>query len=146
EGMVSSYPVQFDVDFPARPLDRLTTAFRIFVAIPILVLLGFLTRDTLQGDHDMTFTFASGASLLFVPLLLMILFRQKYPRWWFDWNLEVLRFTNRIGAYLALLDDAYPSTDEQQSVSLYFPYPDAKENPNRCLPLVKRLLAIQTYI
>jgi len=91
--MTTSYPIQFDVDLPTRPLDRLTTAFRIVVAIPILVLLGFLTQNTLegQGNHDMTFTFASGASLLFIPLLLMILFRQKYPRWWFDWNLNVLR-------------------------------------------------------
>ncbi|TMC31225.1 MAG: DUF4389 domain-containing protein [Chloroflexi bacterium] len=143
--MVSSYPVQFDVDFPARPLDRLTTAFRIFVAIPILVLLGFLTRDTLQGDHDMTFTFASGASLLFVPLLLMILFRQKYPRWWFDWNLNLFRFSNRVTAYLALLDDRYPSTDEEQAVHLNLAYPDARQL-NRWLPLVKWFLAIPHYV
>jgi len=140
--MVSSYPVQFDVDFPARPLDRLTTAFRIFVAIPIL---GFLTRDTLQGDHDMTFTFASGASLLFVPLLLMILFRQKYPRWWFDWNLNLFRFSNRVTAYLALLDDRYPSTDEEQAVHLNLAYPDARQL-NRWLPLVKWFLAIPHYV
>jgi hypothetical protein len=145
--MVTSYPVQFDVDFPTRRLDRLTTAFRIFIAIPILVLLGFVTRNTLegQGNHDMTFTFASGASLLFFPLLLMILFRQKYPRWWFDWNLNVLRFSNRVTAYLALLDDRYPSTDEQQSVHLDFAYPDARQL-NRWLPLVKWFLAIPHYV
>jgi hypothetical protein len=143
--MVTSYPVQFDVDFPTRPLDRLTTAFRIFIAIPILVLLGFLTRDTVQGDHQMTFTFASGASLLFVPLLLMLLFRQKYPRWWFDWNINVLRFSNRVTAYLALLDDRYPSTDEEQSVHLSFAYPDARQL-NRWLPLVKWFLAIPHYV
>lgn len=143
--MVTSYPVQFDVDFPTRPLDRLTTAFRIFIAIPILVLLGFLTRDTVQGDHQMTFTFASGASLLFLPLLLMLLFRQKYPRWWFDWNINVLRFSNRVTAYLALLDDRYPSTDEEQSVHLSFAYPDARQL-NRWLPLVKWFLAIPHYV
>ena len=143
--MVTSYPVQFDVDFPTRPLDRLTTAFRIFIAIPILVLLGFLTRDTVPGDHQMTFTFASGASLLFLPLLLMLLFRQKYPRWWFDWNINVLRFSNRVTAYLALLDDRYPSTDEEQSVHLSFAYPDARQL-NRWLPLVKWFLAIPHYV
>ena len=143
--MVTSYPVQFDVDFPTRPLDRLTTAFRIFIAIPILVLLGFLTRDAVQGDHHMTFTFASGASLLFLPLLLMLLFRQKYPRWWFDWNINLLRFSNRVTAYLALLDDRYPSTDEEQAVHLDFAYPDARQL-NRWLPLVKWFLAIPHYV
>jgi hypothetical protein len=76
----------------------------------------------------------------------MILFRQKYPRWWFDWNRELLRFSNRIGVYLALMDDRYPSTDEQQGVALDFSYPDAKQGLNRWLPLVKWLLAIPHYI
>ena len=141
-----SYPVQFDVVYPDRDLNRLTTFFRIIVAIPILIVAGGISGGYGDwGGHGAGFA-ASGGGVLFVPLLLMILFRQKYPRWWYDWNLEVLRFTNRIGAYLALMDDAYPSTDEQQSVSLYFPYPDAKENLNRWLPLVKWLLAIPHYI
>jgi len=93
----------------------------------------------------MRFTLASGASLLFFPLLLMILFRRKYPHWWFDWNLNVLRFSNRVTAYLALLDDRYPSTDEEQSVHLDFAYPDAHQL-NRWLPLVKWLLAIPHYV
>ena len=143
--MVSSYPVQFDVDFPARSLDRLTTAFRVIVAIPILILLGALTHDPVQGDHHTTFSLASGAGLLFLPLLLMLLFRQKYPRWWFDWNINVLRFSNRVTAYLALLDDHYPSTDEQQSVHLDFDYPDARQL-SRWLPLVKWFLVIPHYI
>jgi hypothetical protein len=75
----------------------------------------------------------------------LIVFRQKYPRWWFDWNLEFQRFSNRIGVYLALMDDRYPSTDEHQSVRLDFPYPDAKQGLNRWLPLVKWLLAIPHY-
>ena len=76
----------------------------------------------------------------------MIVFRQKYPRWWFDWNLELLRFSNRVGVYFALMDDRYPSTDEQQYVQLDFPYPDAERDLNRWLPLVKWLLAIPHYI
>ena len=78
------------------------------------------------------------------PPLLMILFREKYPRWWYDWNLELLRFTNRVGTYVALMDDRYPSTDERQWVQLDFPYPDAKSDLNRWLPLVKWFLAIRT--
>jgi Domain of unknown function (DUF4389) len=87
-----------------------------------------------------------GTGLLFVPPLLMILFRQKYPRWWFDWNLELLRFTNRVGVYMALMEDRYPSTDEHQYVSLEMPYPDAREGLNRWLPLVKWFLAIPHVI
>ena len=88
----------------------------------------------------------SAGGLLFFPPLLMILFRQKYPRWWFDWNLELMRFTARVTVYFALMDDRYPSTDEQQSVKLDFPYPDARTDFNRWLPLVKWLLAIPHYI
>src|SRR5256712_13921985 len=141
--MVSNYPVQFDVVLPTRPLDRLTTALRIFAAIPILILLGLLSRDAVQGgDHHTTTTFASGVGLLFLPIVLMLLFRQKYPRWWFDWNLELLRFTNRVGVYLALMDDRYPSTDESQSVRLDLPYPGSPATVSRWLPLVKWFLAI----
>ena len=144
--MQGSYPVQFDVDFPARPLDRLTTAFRIFVAIPILIVLGTLSGETLHASsRTATYTLASGGGLLFLPLVLMIVFRQKYPRWWFDWNLNLLRFSNRVTAYLALLDDHYPSTDEEQAVHLNFAYPDARQL-NRWLPLVKWLLAIPHYV
>ena len=144
--MERSYPVQFDIDFPDRPLDRLTTAFRIFVAIPILVVIGALSSGTLRtSSQTTTYVMASGTGLLFLPPLLMIVFRQKYPRWWFDWNLNLFRFSNRVTAYLALLDDQYPSTDEEQAVHLDFPYPDAHQL-NRWLPLVKWLLAVPHYI
>ena len=142
----STYPVQFDVAYPNRDLNRLTTAFRIFMVIPIVILLGTL------GGHDYwnwgkgAHVAEVGGGVLFLPVLLMIVFRQKYPRWWYDWNLELLRFTNRIGAYLALMDDRYPSTDERQAVALEFPYPDAKQGLNRWLPLVKWLLAVPHYI
>ena len=142
------YPVQFSVEYPDRDLDRLTTAFRLIVAIPILIVAATLGGDAAgwgSGRHGESFAFGAGG-LLFLPPLLMILFRQKYPRWWFDWNLELLRFSNRVTVYLGLMDDRYPSTDEPQSVRLDFPYPDAKQGLNRWLPLVKWLLAIPHYI
>src|SRR5918911_4224834 len=144
----AAYPLQFSVQYPDRELNRLTTAFRIVVAIPILIVAGSI------GGHEDAFgagrhgwTIGAGAGgLLFLAPLLMVVFRQKYPRWWFDWNRELLRFSNRIGAYLALMDDRYPSTDEHQTVALDFPYPDAARDLNRWLPLVKWLLAIPHYI
>ncbi len=144
----SAYPVQFSIEYPDRDLNRLTTAFRLIVAIPILILAATIGGEAGGGwGDDASRGAALGAGgLLFLAPLLMIVFRQKYPRWWYDWNLELLRFTNRIGVYFALMDDRYPSTDERQAVSLDFPYPDAKEGLNRWLPLVKWLLAIPHYI
>ncbi len=137
------YPMQFSVEYPDRELNRLTTAFRLIVAIPILIVAASI--GGVGSKHAVTIAVGSGG-LLFLPPLLMIVFRQKYPRWWFDWNLELLRFENRIGVYLALMDDRYPSTDERQAVTLDFPYPDAERELNRWLPLVKWLLAIPHYI
>jgi hypothetical protein len=143
--MVSSYPDSFDVDFPTRRLSRLSTAFRFIVAIPILALLTFLSGQTFNdSDRSAGNTLVIGGAAVFVPLVLMLVFRQKYPRWWFDWNINLLRFSNRVMAYLALLDDRYPSTDEEQSVHLEFAYPDARQM-NRWLPLVKWILALPHY-
>jgi hypothetical protein len=142
------YPVQYDVEYPDRDLDRLRTALRLFWAIPILIVIATVSGGdaaSSAGEHATTISIGAGGSLFFGPLL-MILFRQKYPRWWFDWNLELTRFENRVGAYLALLDDRYPSTDDHQSVRLDFPYPDSRTDLNRWLPLVKWFLAIPHYI
>ena len=147
--MNDDYPLRFSVDYPDRALDRLATAFRMFTVIPIAIVLGSIGGYSGGGDFDGgsgTTIAVGGTGLLFLPPLLMILFRQKYPRWWYDWNLELLRFTNRVGVYLALMNDRYPSTDEQQSVRLDFGYPDAKQGLNRWLPLVKWFLAIPHYV
>jgi hypothetical protein len=145
------YPVQFSVEYPDRDLNRLTTAFRIILVIPIAIVLTLVGGGEWSGwgagSGSNGAWFATGAGgALFFPVLLMIVFRRKYPRWWYDWNLELMRFENRVGVYLGLLDDRYPSTDERQSVSLEFPYPDAKQGLNRWLPLVKWILAIPHYI
>jgi hypothetical protein len=147
----NAYPVTFSVDYPDRDLDRLSTAFRIILIIPIAIVLGALAGggwgggwgDDATDRGSMAF---GGTAVLFIPVLLMIVFRQKYPRWWYDWNLQISRFSARVGAYFALMDDKYPSTDEEQSVHLDFPYPDAKNDLNQWLPLVKWLLAIPHYI
>jgi hypothetical protein len=147
-----AYPVQFAVDYPDRPLNRLTTAFRLIVAIPILIVLGTVSGGTWQYSTwqydqagNVTYAGAAAGGLLFLGPLLMLVFRRKYPRWWFDWNLELLRFSKRVSVYLSLMDDRYPATDEQQSVHLDIADPDSQQL-NRWLPLVKWLLAIPHYI
>lgn len=140
---VASYPARFEVDYPQK-LDKLTTFFRIFTVIPILVVLGIL----IGGSTDVQYfgqVVIAGQGIIFMAPLVMILFRQKYPRWWFNWNLEYMRFNFRILSYMYLLRDEYPSTDEEQAVHVDLDYPDAKKL-NRWLPLVKWFLAIPHFI
>lgn len=145
--MRTAYPVQFSVDYPDRPLDRMTTAFRLIVGIPIFIVLGSVSGSTWSSSwHSARYAMSGAGGMLFFGPLLMILFRQKYPRWWFDWNLQLQRFTNRVGIYVALMDDRYPSADEEQSVHLDYVYPNARTDLNRWLPLVKWFLAIPHYV
>ena len=147
ESSVSGYPARLDVDYPDEGLGRASTLFRIILVIPIAVVAGLVSgsvQASWPGQSDYVALLAGG--LLFVPTVLMLLFRQKYPRWWFDWNLEVTRFTTRVSVYGALMRDEYPSTDEHQAVHLDLDYPDASGDLNRWLPLVKWLLAIPHYI
>ena len=143
------YPASLRIDYPEKPLNRLTSFFRIFVAIPILIVIGLI-------DGGGTFRWGESASgwhaapyvggLLFLPLVLMILFRQKYPRWWFDWNLALTRFSYRVYAFVFLLRDEYPSTDEAQAVHLELTYPDVPIQLGRGWPLIKWFLAIPHYV
>ncbi|MGE5407293.1 MAG: DUF4389 domain-containing protein [Syntrophothermus sp.] len=145
----SDYPLEFAVEYPDRDLNRLTSAFRIFTVIPIAIVLGLLTGGGGWGGGGGEYWASlagTGVGVLFLPTALMILFRKKYPRWWYDWNLQLVRFANRVGIYLLLMDDRYPSTDEEQSVRLEFPYPDAETGLERGMPIVKWLLAIPHYV
>jgi hypothetical protein len=128
-----AYPAKLQIDYPDRNLDRLTTFFRMFTIIPI-----YLIFTLLMSSY--------GAGFILIPAILMILFQQKYPRWWFDWNLALTKFCYRIAVYLYLMTDVYPSTDEDQSVHMDIQYPDAKKDINRWLPLVKWFLAIPHYV
>lgn len=139
----SAYPVQYDVEYPDRPLDRLTTFFRLFTVIPIAIVLAAVSGAT-YSTGEYTYAVAAGGFLFGGPLL-MILFRKKYPRWWFDWNQELARFTSRVHLYFALLDDKYPSTDEQQSLRFDIRYPNAETELMRGMPIVKWILAIPHY-
>src|SRR5438105_1754930 len=146
EAGIPAYPVQFDVPYPDRELNRLSTGFRIVIALPILIVAGAIGGHAYGAGREAVVAGGVTGGVVFLPALLIIGFRQKYPRWWFDWNLELMRFSSRISVYLAQMDDAYPSTDEHQSVRLDFPYPDAKEGLNQWLPIVKWLLAIPHYV
>ncbi|MGE5209776.1 MAG: DUF4389 domain-containing protein [Acidobacteriota bacterium] len=144
------YPARLTVDRPEQ-LSRVTTAFRIVLVIPIAIVLGILTDSgtTTWETDDGDWVTTGGTSItgaLFAVTLLMILFRRRYPRWWFDFALELARFSARVTAYLALVTDRYPSTVEEQGVHLDIDYPDVERDLNRWLPLVKWFLAIPHFI
>lgn len=123
------YPIRLEIDYPDRSLNRTTSALRAFTALPILVIVTLINWGRSSG-------------LLTLPVALMLLFRRRYPRWWFDWHLELARFEARSVAYALLLDDRYPSTEDEQGVHLAIDYPDAGRDLNRWLPLVKWVLVI----
>ena len=142
-----AHPATLSIDYPDRKLNRLTTFFRLITAIPIGVLLCLVSGAAWRSGDDRGWVAVfSAGGVLFLATVLMLVFRQKYPRWWFDWNIALTRFSMRVEAYMALLRDEYPSTDEEQAVHIEIPYPDAKTDLNRWLPLVKWLLAIPHYI
>ncbi|HSX17517.1 MAG TPA: DUF4389 domain-containing protein [Patescibacteria group bacterium] len=148
-----SYPASLDIDYPDQPLDRTTTFFRIIWVIPIFVILmlltasgnGYMNSHIHEASKQVSIHGRNIAGGLFAATALMILFRQRYPRWWFDFALELNRFSTRVSAYLFLLTDRYPSTVETQSVHLGLTYPDVKQDLNRWLPLVKWFLALPHY-
>jgi hypothetical protein len=140
------YAARLEIDYP-ETLDRTATAFRLVLIIPIAIILSLLSAT--GGTHVVTETgetmSRSGGGIMggiAVATALMILFRERYPRWWFDFVREMTRFSTRVTAYAALLTDTYPSTVEEQSVHLEIDYPDVERDLNRWLPLVKWFLAI----
>jgi hypothetical protein len=136
------YPVSLSIDYPDKS-EKLTTFFRIFTVIPILIILGLLMggdseSNSVQGCKSICY----GGGFVFASTILMILFRKKYPKWWFDWNVSLAKFGTRVFSYLLLLRHEYPSTDEEQAVHIEIPYPDVKVELNCGMPLVKWFLAI----
>ena len=145
-----AFPVTLKIDYPDHDLNRLSTFFRSILLIPAGVILALVTAPVwtwaagtqMSGWLHLWRVLLASGTFLFVPTLLMILFRRKYPRWWFDWNVAVTKFAGRVGAYAALLTDEYPSTEREQSVHVDIPYPDARSDLRPGLPLVKWFLAI----
>jgi len=147
-----AYPARLVIQYPEKGLNRVTTAFRALLVIPIGILVALLNGGAASWGVEDDSGASTWVSLLalaggtYLPLVLMLLFRRKYPRWWFDWNVELTRLATRVGAYSLLLRDEYPSTDEAQAVHLDLDYPDAERDLSRWLPLVKWLLALPHYI
>ncbi|MDD4924623.1 MAG: DUF4389 domain-containing protein [Dehalococcoidales bacterium] len=146
----NKYPASLKIDYPERPLNRLTTFFRLITVIPIGIILSLISGSVFEktvneAAYEITYEIGAAGGIIFFALLLMILFRQKYPKWWFDWNVALTKFMYRVSTYVALLRDEYPSTDEEQAVHIEIKYPDVKNELNSGMPLIKWFLAIPHY-
>jgi len=138
------YLARVNVDYPDK-LDRLTTLLRAVCAIPILIILALIAGSgaaTTAQDSGSSETHGGIVAGLALATALMIVFRRKYPRWWFEFARELTRFGGRVFAYLTLLTDRYPSTDHEQGMHIEIDYPNAELDLNRWLPLVKWVLSI----
>jgi len=142
---MKNYPASLEIDYLGRS-DRLSTLFRLFMAVPILIILALIVGPPDNQDMANAAKDISTIGFLFVPTLLMILFRKKYPKWWFDWNLSLTKFTVRVLSYILLLRDEYPSTDDEQAIYIEIKYPNSETDLNRWLPLIKWFLVIPHII
>ena len=151
----AQFPANLEIDYPGAQ-SRLKTLFRGILVLPILFILALISgggsgsgNESAMNESNQQMLQSSGGGIafgLFAATALMIVFRQVYPLWWFTFNLELKRFTTRIGAYILLLTDKYPSTVDAQSVHLDVQYPDVKKDLNQLLPLVKWILAIPHFV
>jgi hypothetical protein len=148
QGTPLVYPATLMIDYPEKKLNRWSSFFRIFAAIPICIIIGLMSSGAFNwGQHSEEWrTGLTAGATVFLPLVLMILFRAKYPKWWFDWNLAFTRFSYRVSSYVLLLRDEYPSTDQEQAVHLELLYPDVKTQLGRGWPLIKWFMAIPHYL
>ena len=147
---MEGYPAKLGIDYSEQS-DRLTVFFRLFTAIPILIILALLigsssNSTTCEQNAGANVQLVGTVGFVVLPTILMILFRQKYPKWWFDWNVALTKFATRVSAYILLLRDEYPSTDEEQAVHIDLSYPNVETELNRWLPLVKWFLAIPHFV
>jgi hypothetical protein len=140
---MDKYPVNLTIDYP-ESANRLTVFFRLFMVIPIAIILGLLSYHGYNSEQFPEESYWVG--ILFIPTLLMIVFRRKYPKWWFDWNVALTKFSLRVASYLLLLRHEYPSTDEEQAVHVEIEYPDVEKELNQWMPLIKWLLVFPHMI
>ena len=127
---MKQYPINLKIEYSEKS-NKSTALFRLVLIIPIILILALIS---------------SYAEALSIAVALMIICKEKYPKWWFDWNVGITKFTYRIAAYGLLLRDEYPSTDEDQAIQVDLPYPDVKKDLNRWKPLVKWILVIPHFI
>ncbi len=140
---MNTYPANLTIDYPEKA-KRLTVFFRLLLAIPISIILGLLSYH--GYNNEQVSDGSNWIGVLFIPTALMIVFRKKYPRWWFDWNLALTKFGMRVSSYVLLLRHEYPSTDEEQAVHVDIQFPDVKKELNRWMPLIKWLLVLPHMI
>lgn len=149
----SSYPVRVALDPQLRDRDRTTTAFRLFLAIPHLILVGgpmALTLSWLGESPRFDPSWLVGGALGPVAAAcacfagFALIFTGRHPRGLRDLSLFYLRWRVRAVAYVALLRDEYPPFEDSA-------YParlevDAPAEPRHRVSIAFRILLAIPHI
>jgi len=97
--------------------------------IPIAII---LARQQRRGRRRLERLLGSlrhaGVGVLFVPTALMIIFRKKYRVWWYDWNLELLRFRQSRRRLLAVDGRPLPLHRRAAGRTPRLPYPEVERD------------------
>jgi len=128
---------EISVDLDNR--DKNSALFRLFIAFPAII---FLSSFSSFADEAMGVI----GGFFFLPVVLAMLVRNKYPSYVLAFNKALLELNNRVSIYVLVLTDSYPSIESNQKVRLIYPEIDNGQKLNSWLPLVKWLLAIPLYI
>ena len=121
----ASYPARLDIDY-TEERDRLTTFVRLIWAIPIVVIFSLLSAATSEVATETGDVIARSGGItsgLFLATMLMIVFRQRYPHWWFDFARELARFSARVlvkpdSAFIRVLVPAQPDSRSRAAIKI----------------------------
>jgi cobalamin synthase len=136
---MTGYPVSFDVEPQTADRNRLTTAFRLILAIPQVLIVGSPGSISF-GANSGTGAFGAVVSVTSVLSWFAILFTGRYPRGLWDLAKMYMRWRANVVAYVALLRDEYPPFGTgAYAVTFDVEYP---EQSNRWSVAFRLILAI----
>jgi hypothetical protein len=120
-----SYPVSFEVEYPEQ-LDRLSTAFRIILYIPVAIFLALIGGQAANyGDFDDARAISlGGGGGIVLAIWAAVIVRQYVPHWMFDFQVALMRFEARAAGYLALLTDRFPAFEGEYPINFDVRYPE----------------------
>ncbi|CAB4671849.1 unannotated protein [freshwater metagenome] len=137
--MSNQIETSFQVQLHNR--NKTTVFWRLIIVAPVFIFAASFTVDSWDRNGN-----GNSLGLLVLPVMLALLFRGVYPSYVLSFNKALFGLTARIGAYITLLNDEYPSIEESASVTITYPEVNGGKSLHRGLPLIKWAMAIPLYI
>jgi hypothetical protein len=129
---MSPYPIGYEADF-VEERSRLTTFFRYFLAIPLLIV-GVI--------------YAIGAIFSVAIAWFALMFTARYPLGLYNFVAGTNRYFTRLNAYIRLLTDVYPpfDLDEHPEYPVRVPIAPPQESYSRLKVFFRYILAIPVML